>query len=250
MNSDHVSLETLSALVDGELTDHDGAAMRTHLNECHDCSRKAIEAFEMRLATKRAALCNTPSAEILARLNSQLRPDWKQSTRLVSYRAVAWQIAAAVLLTVIFLAAWKWIRQSSSIAGEMLDQHLATLSEASQPQVVSSDRHTVKPWFEGKLPFSFNLPEPNTLPVGTVLTGANLTYVRGKPAALLFFMIHKHRASVFVMQDGQFSSLLTQRTRSGFQLVTAESSGLNFLGVSDVNVGELSVLMRVLAAAQ
>jgi anti-sigma factor RsiW len=65
--------------------------------------------------------------------------------------------------------------------------------------VLSSDRHTVKPWFQGKLPFSFNLPEG--LPSDTTLDGANLTYLHNRPVAQLLYSIGRHRVSVFVQQS-------------------------------------------------
>lgn len=250
MSSNHLSPEILGALADGELSPLDDAAAQAHLNECHDCSKRALESYKLRSAVKQAALCNTPSAEILTRLTAQLKPVQKQRTQWTPLRAIAWQAVAALFLAAIFLVGWQWMHQSNSLAAEVLDQHLATLSQASAPEVVSSDRHTVKPWFEGKLPFSFNLPEANALPPDTVLTGANLAYIHGRPAALLLFTIHKHRISVFVLQTSPFSGLRPQRARSGFQFITAESAGLEFLGVGDVNARELDSLVRSLAAVQ
>ena len=70
--------------------------------------------------------------------------------------------------------AWRQMRQADSLSAELLDQHLATLSSGAAPEVISTDRHTVKPWFQGKLPFSFNLPDK--LPADTTLKGGDLTY--------------------------------------------------------------------------
>ena len=250
MSSNHLPLETLGALADGELAPLDDAAVQAHLNECHDCAKRAIEAYHLRTAVRQAALCNLPSADVLARLTAAARPARKPRSNWVPLRALAWQAAAALLLVAVALGGWRWMRESNSLASEALDQHLATLSEVSQPEVISSDRHTVKPWFEGKLPFSFNLPEANTLPPDTTLTGADLAYIQGRPAALLFFTIHKHRTSVFVTQVGLLTGMPHPQTRSGFQFIEARSVGLAFLGVSDVNAGELGALVRLLASAQ
>ena len=96
----------------------------------------------------------------------------------------------------------------------VLNEHLATLFDAASPEVLSSDRHTDKPWFQGKLPFSFNIPEQSALPTDTALIGADLTYVNGRPTALLLFTIHKHHASVFVSQE-QVSEFVHMSGRSG-----------------------------------
>jgi anti-sigma factor RsiW len=74
--------------------------------------------------------------------------------------------------------------EHAALVTEVFDQHVATLAANLPPQVISTDRHTVKPWFQGKIPFSFNLPEG--LPSDTTLDGANLTYLQParRPTAL------------------------------------------------------------------
>src|SRR5206468_2378082 len=81
--------------------------------------------------------------------------------------------------------------ERAALATEVGDQHIATMAADLPPQVLSSDRHTVKPWFQGKLPFSFNLPE--NLPDDTKLEGANLTYLHNRPAAQLLYSVGRHR---------------------------------------------------------
>jgi len=100
-----------------------------------------------------------------------------------------WPGIAACFAVMLGLFVWQSRHTNADLTAELLDQHLATLSVSSAPQVVSSDRHTVKPWFQGKLPFSFNLPEPVDLPPDTVLQRADLAYLSGHPAALLLFTL-------------------------------------------------------------
>ncbi len=250
MNIDHLHPETLGAMVDGELSPQEAAAAQAHLNECLPCSKAALALMQLQSATKRAAFCNEPSPEVLARLRAGTRGEKVPRATPSRPRAFIWQIAAAVVLVAIALGAWRWSRQSDSFAAEVLDQHLSTLAAASQPQVLSSDRHTVKPWFAGKLPFSFNLPEPNALPPDTVLTGADFAYLHGKPTALLRFTIRKHHATVFVRQADALPDVLGRRSRSGFQLAEAKAAGLEFVGVSDVNSAEIEALVRSLTAGQ
>ena len=159
-------------------------------------------------------------------------------------------MAAAILLTVSLLG-WRQIHQTNTLAAELLDQHLATLSIAATPQVISTDRHTVKPWFQGRLPFSFNLPEANALPPDTTLKGADLTYLNNQPTALLLFTIHKHEVSVFFTQRSTTPTLTTlPATRAGFTLHTATTSDLRIIAVSDVNPAELDSLVTSLVQAQ
>jgi len=133
----------------------------------------------------------------------------------------------------------------------LLDQPLSTLSSEATPQVISTDRHTVKTWFQGRLPFSFNLPDATALPPETTLKGANLTYLNNRPAALLLFTIHKHEVSVFLTQRATNPILSTLLgTREGFTIHSAITPDLRIIAVSDVNPADLDLLLAVLVRVQ
>jgi len=249
MSADHLRSETIGAVVDGELSPLDQRVARAHLSECHVCSLKVIAAGQLKSATKRAATGFAGPQDALARLEAVARQTPPKSAPVFPIRLMPWAAVAAMFLLAIALGG-KMLRQSDLLSAEILDQHLATLSDSALPEVVSTDRHTVKPWFQGKLSFSFNIPEPNTLPADTALVGADLTYVNGKPAALMLFTIHKHRASVFVTEAGQLSEFVRVTARSGFHFSAGRGNGLELLGVSDVNGAELDALVAKIAAAQ
>jgi anti-sigma factor RsiW len=144
---------------------------------------------------------------------------------------------------------WQLNRQSNALSAEMLDHHLETLSSGAPPNVLSSDRHTVKPWFQGKLPFSFNLPE--VLPADTVLKGADLTYLSGEPVAQLLFSIHKHDVSIFLTQrQSRIPLAAMPSVRSRFSMRSAATPAMNLVAVSDVNPAELEMILQALVAAQ
>jgi anti-sigma factor RsiW len=139
--------------------------------------------------------------------------------------------------------------ESASLVTEVCDQHIATLAADSSPEVISSDRHTVKPWFQGKIPFSFNLPE--NLPGDTTLDGANLTYLHNQPTAQLLYSIGKHRVSVFVQQRtdaAAVSGLLANH--SGFHVTTFCTPDLEVVAISDVEPARLSDLADRIRQAQ
>jgi len=247
MSADHLLQETIGAVVDGELSRKDEVAVQAHLNECHACALKVIAAGHLKSATSRAARSFAPSQEALARLTAMAQQTPPKRATVVPIRTVKWTAAAMFVLAIAF--GGRMLRQSETLSAEILDEHLATLSDAASPEVLSSDRHTVKPWFQGKLPFSFNIPEQSALPADTALIGADLTYVNGKPTALLLFTIHKHHASVFVSQQ-QVSEFVHMSGRSGFHFSLGRGGGLELLGVSDVNSAELDALVANLTAAQ
>jgi anti-sigma factor RsiW len=122
------------------------------------------------------------------------------------------------------------------------------LAANQPPQVISSDRHTVKPWFQGKLPFSFNLPE--TLPADTTLDGANLAYLHNHPVAQLLFSVGRHRVSIFVEEKSGGAMGPLRTAHDGFNVSGFETGDLEVLAVSDVDPTRLAALVSSLQAVQ
>jgi anti-sigma factor RsiW len=248
---EHLSPDTLSAFIDGELPNAEQGAIEQHLAGCHSCALRVLSATQLKAATARAGRRFAPSPEALARLTAQLHQQPQGTARIHSMRRLTWVGLAAALLLAVSLVGWQQIHQTNSLSAELLDQHLGTLSSGATPQVISTDRHTVKPWFQGRLPFSFNLPDAQALPPDTTLKGANLTYLKGQPAALLLFTIHKHQVSIFVTQRSGGPNLIAlPGVRSGFTIQSAATHDLQIVAVSDVNPADLDALVAVLAKAQ
>jgi anti-sigma factor RsiW len=251
LNAAHLTPIQLDAFVDAELPPNECEVVEQHLVECHRCALRVIEKTRLKLATVNAARQFTIPPDALARLQGQLHPQQpsKKSATVYSFRASRWvALAACLLLAVVLVGMWRF-RQSNTESAELLDQHLAVLSSAATPQVISTDRHTVKPWFQGKLPFSFNLPE--TLPPDTVLKGADLTYLDGQPAAMLLFTVHKHEASVFLTQRSNRTTAIERPgTRSGFAIHYATTRELRIAAVSNVDPQQLDLLIAAIVQAQ
>jgi anti-sigma factor RsiW len=247
----HLDPATLNAFIDGELPSSEAASIQQHLAVCHQCTVRVLSATQLKAATARSAQRFTAPPEALARLTAQLGAQQpKKPTRVIAFRPLAWSALAAAIALAVSLLGWRQVRQSNTLSAELLDQHLATLSSGVEPEVISSDRHTVKPWFQGRLPFSFNLPEPNALPADTVLKGADITYVDRQPTALLLFTIHKHEVSVFITQRTGVSLPVLSGNRSGFAIYGATTHDLRLVAVSDVNPPDLDLLLTALVQAQ
>ena len=274
LGPNHLDPGKLNAFIDGELSAAEQQGTEQHLTNCHACTLRVLSATKLKAATARAGQRFTPPPEALARLTAKLHSQSKQesqpqpesqaqpkssariySIRPASTRRAAWAALAAAILLAVTLLSWRQLHQSNTLAAELatelLDQHLATLSSAATPQVISTDRHTVKPWFQGRLPFSFNLPDATALPPDTTLKGADLAYLNGQPAALLLFTIHKHEVSIFLTQRSTSPTLTAlPKTRAGFTLHTAATPDLRIIAVSDVNPADLDNLVASLVQAQ
>jgi anti-sigma factor RsiW len=269
--TNHFGPDQLNAFIDGELSPAEQQGIEQHLATCHACTLRVLSATQLKAATARAGQRFAPPPDALARLRAQLqaqqvKPEQRPQTNrqpqtetknaariysIPSLRPAAWAALAAAILLTISLLGWRQFHQTNALAAELLDQHLFTLSSAATPQVISTDRHTVKPWFQGRLPFSFNLPDATALPPDTTLKGADLTYLNGQPAALLLFTIHKHEVSVFLTQRSTSPTLVTlPSTRAGFTLHGATTRDLRIVAVSDVNPADLDNLIAALVKAQ
>ena len=274
LDPNHLGPDQLNAYIDGELSPAEQQGIEQHLTACHACALRVLSATKLKAAISHAGHRFAPPPEALARLTAKLhaqsQPEShpqsdsqpKPTARLysippASMRPATWAALAAAILLAVSLFSWRQFHQTNTpaeLASELLDQHLATLSSAATPQVISTDRHTVKPWFQGRLPFSFNLPDATALPPDTTLKGADLTYLNGQPAALLLYTIHKHEVSIFLTQRSASptSSTLTAlpNTRAGFTLHTATTPDLRIIAVSDVNPSDLDALVSTLVQAQ
>jgi anti-sigma factor RsiW len=264
--TEHLSYPNLNALVDGELSADQLSIANVHLSECPSCTSNALRHSLLKSAMGKAGQRYTPGSDFQARLLRRLQEDQSQpgASQPVHARPsmlkspfYGWAAAAALLLVCIgtVLVQHVGIRmanasaQYAALATEACDLHIATLAENSPPEVISSDRHTVKPWFQGKLPFSFNLPE--NLPVGTTLDGANLTYIQGRPTAQLLYSIGKHRVSVYLQQrsDDMAGNRLST-AHSGFHIISFNTGDINGIAVSDVEPVRLGDLVNIVEHAQ
>ena len=263
----HLSHVTLSALADGELSAEELASANEHLTGCPACTSQALSETLLKSATARADQRYALPPHLqrrIAKLASRpgptpsaagVRSGASSRESVWSLGSLGWLAAAAVLLIAVSIGLLQQRRASSrqasdtyaALVTEVSDQHIATLAAGPAPEVISTDRHTVKPWFQGKLPFSFNLPE--NLPANTTLDGANLAYLGNQPVAQLLYSIGKHRVSVFV-RERSTSSDVKQAEHSGFHVAGFDTDDLEGIAVSDVDPSRLRDLVAAIRQAQ
>jgi anti-sigma factor RsiW len=268
--TDHLSLSILNALADGELSTDQLADANEHLAGCPSCTSSALFQAMLKSAASKAGQRYTPPPHLqerFARLASQGAsqpgaPSFRTAPAPASrstwqFELLGWATAAVLLLVSVSIVLIQRGVHRSQIAAaehaalvtEVFDQHIATLAASLPPQVLSTDRHTVKPWFQGKLPFSFDLPD--SLPGDTKLEGANLTYLRNQPVAQLLYSIGKHRVSVFVA--GRAAAIRPDdfvAEHSGFHVRAFNTGDLEVVAVSDVDPARLSDLVSLIEQSQ
>jgi anti-sigma factor RsiW len=273
--TEHLSSLTLNALADGELSTGQLAGVKEHLDTCPHCTSAALAQALLKSATAKAGERYTAGEEFQSRMksliaqeNARIASHERDAVRGSSYALRPWVAFsgwAAAALLLVTIGAWYLQRQETvhtvaslaqqtALATEVSDLHVAMLAATQPLEVLSSDRHTVKPWFQGKIPFTFNLPEQ--LPAGVTLLGANLTYLHNQPIAQLVYAIGPHRASVFVRAKSSggnaadiFPDTLPPQ-RAGFQIAGFTTDNLCVIAISDVDRARLVGLLSTIEQAQ
>ncbi|HTQ24634.1 MAG TPA: hypothetical protein VMI09_08045 [Candidatus Binataceae bacterium] len=131
------------------------------------------------------------------------------------------------------------------VAREVLTSHLRSLMPGHLMDVVSTDQHTVKPWFDGRVDFS--PPVNDFAAAGFSLAGGRLDYLDGRAVAALVYRRRKHIVNVFVWPAGDRSqSALESTAHDGYNLMHWRRDGMNYWIVSDLNAQEMSEFARLL----
>ncbi|HJT69125.1 MAG TPA: zf-HC2 domain-containing protein [Terriglobales bacterium] len=239
----------LDAYADGELQPPELSKLETHLRSCPSCAAEALGRIQMKRSISAAATkAFNPSPEFRARIERSILRRTRRSSQWLPKLVFSTAMSVALLLAVLLLVR---NRNHPEVATEAIDLHVSTLASANPVDVVSTDRHTVKPWFQGKLPFTFDLPELAKSEFR--LIGGRMAYIEQSPAAHLLFGIRKHEISLFIVQDSEalerdFPSGTSHRL--DFNVDTWSESGLRYIAVSDVNSADLEALRSLLNPKQ
>jgi anti-sigma factor RsiW len=138
--------------------------------------------------------------------------------------------------------------RNQQITGEIVSAHLRSLQADHLTDVQTSDRHTVKPWFNGKIDVS--PPVIDLTAQGFTLIGGRLDYINGKEVASVVYRRREHVINLFVAQGlGAEHAAMTGETRHGFNVRHWTEGGLDFWAVSDINADELDEFCRRLTTA-
>src|SRR5215831_19325378 len=189
--------EKLDTYLDGELPEEEMRSLDAHVHSCASCSADALARVQMKRSIQAAGKRFAPSADFRRRMQQSMAPKPKSRFRLGWVLATA---AVAILIAGALTTSYVGNRSGRDhIYSEIVDLHVATLASSSPVDVISTDRHTVKPWFQGKIPFAFNLPELQNTEF--TLLGGRMAYVDQTPGAQLIYEVRKHHISVFVFQE-------------------------------------------------
>jgi anti-sigma factor RsiW len=230
------------AELDGELDAAQAAALEAHRAGCAICQAAQAELLRARELLRREAYETTPDdvrARVMARLRqADSRPAppapirrWRGLFPSVGGFGLGAVCAAALALLVL-------VPQRDDLAGQLVAGHIRALQPGHLEDVVSTDQHTVKPWFDGRLDFA--PPVRDFASDGFPLRGGRLDYLDGRPVAALIYQRDKHIVDVFVWpQSAVVPHLASGTAIQGYNVVHWTADGMNFWAVSDLERGQL-----------
>jgi anti-sigma factor RsiW len=238
----------LDTYLDGEVPEQEMHIFDAHVRTCSSCSADALARVQLKRTIQVAGKRFTPSAEFRRRVQQRIAAKPRRSFNL------GWMFAAAAAILVVGTLTSVYLGTRSGkdqVFSEIADLHVATLASSSPVDVVSTDRHTVKPWFQGKIPFAFNLPELQDSEFS--LLGGRMTYLEQTPGAHLIYDVRKHHISVFVFQERSLPAERNEDSLSkkqlAFNLETWSQGGLRYFVIGDASTADIENLAKLFKAA-
>ena len=233
----------LEAYLDGEVGFERALEVEAHLASCSVCSAEIQSWKDVQMAMQGSELYHRAPAHLEAKLRKLLPQTQTQKTPW--FQRSIWSAGGAALATAVLLIAFITIRPAGPSAAQgIVDSHIRSLMSDHLMDVVSTDQHTVKPWFDGKLDFA--PPVQDFAADGYPLVGGRLDYLENREVAVLIYHRALHIINVYVWPAGNSgSSAISTQTIHGYNVVSWRNNGFEFHAVSDLNTAELRDLARL-----
>jgi anti-sigma factor RsiW len=233
----------LHAHADAELDVANSLELERHLKTCAACAAESRSVHSLRAALRQSPL-RYAAPDSLRRTVQRMTRATGDETRpslfrsLLLWRSLAFSAAAFALAAILLRPG---ISGLDPLLNEVIAGHVRSLMADHLTDVASSDQHTVKPWFDGKLDFAPDVKD--FAAQGFPLVGGRLDYLNGRAVAALVYRRNKHFINVFVWPSAATSSgKLASETRRGYSIINRETNGMHYCLVSDLNEKELAQL--------
>jgi anti-sigma factor RsiW len=244
----------VAAYADGELDPVHALELERHLQDCPACTRAWRELQSLKKAVGREALYFPAPAELRSNLLAELRTQTGRQPSAPFWNVRSWNwlgtaMSGATLACLALLLAVSLSRPSGrdQLAQELVSGHIRSLMANHALDVVSTDQHTVKPWFDGKLDFA--PPVKDLAAQEFPLIGGRLDYLGNRAVAALVFQRHKHLINLFIWPGTETATPpAAVAPRQGYNLVHWTQAGMTCWAVSDLNEQELLEFARDFAS--
>ncbi len=248
-----ISQALLHGYLDGELDPLRAQEFERHLESCSPCIAQLEEQESLRASLRAAKLYERAPVGLGKKIqreiaNTRVESDYQWSWVPI-FRWLATSAAIILVLVVTYFGAVRFFSGSSVVEQaaltEVIDAHVRSLQPGHLTDVTSTDQHTVKPWFDGKL--NYVPPVRDFAENGFPLIGGRLDVLNGRSVAVLVYGRRKHFINVFVWPDSpNDSAIVATGTRNGYQWNYLRAHGMEFCVISDVSATDLHDLSELL----
>jgi anti-sigma factor RsiW len=245
----------LESYADGELDAGRAAELAQHLQTCPGCgaelARLGTLSRAMRCEVRRhraPARLRHAVEEMLAAPKAPARPD-RLRRRLVGAIAASLLVGAIASGSATYLATWEVFGPGSldRLTADLVASHMRALVAATPIDVASSDRHTVKPWFAGRVDLS--PPVTDFKEQGFALEGGRLDYVAGRPVPVVVYRHREHLIGLYALPDDGRDGEPERLERNGYNLLHWRQNGLALWAISDVEYARLAEFVDLVRKA-
>ena len=241
----------LHGYMDGELDAARAAEFEHHLQSCSQCITLLEQQEKLRASLQSAQLYERAPTSLTSKTKQHFadpQSDYQWSWVPI-FRWIATSAAIVALFTIAYFGVPKILSTQSgteqALLTEAIDAHVRALQPGHLTDVLSTDQHTVKPWFNGKL--DFVPPVKDLAESGFPLVGGRLDVLNGRSVAVLIYGRRKHFISVFVWPEtGNAPAIPATGTRNGYQWNNAHAHGMQIFAISDVSAVDLHDLSELL----
>jgi anti-sigma factor RsiW len=228
----------LHALIDGELDAGHAREVEAHLATCAKCAAAARDYREMKKALAQGGLRYAAPPELRRRIEASL-PQAQTPSRRALLKGFAMGSAVSAIAATGLVAIVLRSDDEARIQAEVVSAHLRSLQEGHLTDVISTDRHTVKPWFSGRLDVA--PPVIDLAGQGFALIGGRLDYIGTRPVGAVVYRRRQHVINLFVAQASSSERRAASMTTvQGFNIRRWADRGLSYWAVSDLGADELS----------
>jgi anti-sigma factor RsiW len=238
----------LHALLDGELDAGHAHQVEAHVENCPRCAPQLRAHRELQQAMPVAQLHFTAPASLRQRIEKTLPAPRRVSNRRSVLKGFVMGTALSTAMAASLVVAVFRTDQDQRVLGDIVSAHVRSLQANHLTDVQTSDQHTVKPWFNGKVDIA--PPVVDLTAKGFTLLGGRLDYIDGQAVASIVYRRRTHVINLFVTQGGPSESHEARlQTMRGYNIRRWTAQGLQFFAVSDINGEELQEFVDKFEAA-